>query len=129
MGAVALDADVIIGFLDPSDAQHSRAVTALRPWLSGDQVMIAGATVYSEVLVRPLQRGLEAHVEAFFDAARITIVPVDRDIAREAARLRAKHVELRLPDALALATAARNDAELLTLDRRLAGIVSAESSR
>jgi len=39
MGSVALDADVLIGFLDPSDAQHDRAVTELRSRITaGDRL-------------------------------------------------------------------------------------------
>lgn len=57
MAPVALDADVLIAFLDASDAQHESAVDALRPRLaSGEQLLIA-ASVYAEILVRPLQRG------------------------------------------------------------------------
>lgn len=119
MAAVALDADVIIGFLDPEDAQHERAVAALRPWLAREHARLVAATVLSEVLVRPLRTGAVDRVEAFLDAAGARIVPIDAQIARRAAGLRARHRSLRLPDALSLATALVHGAELLSLDRRL----------
>lgn len=119
MARVALDADLLIAFLDPGDAQHERAVKALSPRLiAGDELLI-GATVYAEVIVRPLQQGTAATVDGFLDAAGVRFVIIDRAIARRAAELRAKHAALRLPDAMSLATALVSDADLLTLDKKL----------
>jgi predicted nucleic acid-binding protein len=118
MARVALDADVVIAFLDPGDDRHARAVAELRPRLvAGDQLLVS-ATVYAETLVRPLQQGTDAIVDAFLDRAGVTVAPVDRAIARRAASLRARHSSLRLPDALSLATAQSVDATLLTLDKK-----------
>lgn len=119
MGAVTLDADVIIGVLEPTDAQHSRAVAALQPWLAPENLLFVPASVYSEILVRPIQRDVVATVDAFIQDANIQVVAIDRAIARRAAELRAAHPALRLPDALAVATALRHGTELLTLDERL----------
>jgi predicted nucleic acid-binding protein len=124
MADVALAADVVIAFLDPADAQHDRAVEALRPHLAAGSRLLLAASVYAEILVRPMQRGSDAAVDAFVDGIAARIVAVDRDIARRAAELRARHRSLRLPDALSLATALAASAELLTLDlglRRIAG--------
>jgi predicted nucleic acid-binding protein len=116
---VALDADVVIAFLDPGDDQHATAVSELRPRLvAGDQLLVA-ATVYAETIVRPLQQGTDATVDEFFDAAGIAVIPIDRAIARRAAALRAEHQSLRLPDAMSLATAIATDSALLTLDKKL----------
>jgi predicted nucleic acid-binding protein len=126
MARVALDADVVIAFLDPSDAQHQRAVELLGEHLaSGDDTLIA-ATVYAEVIVRPLQNGTDATVDEFLAAIGAHLVAVDQALARRAAELRARHAALRLPDAISLATALAGAAELLTLDRGLA--VSSPSS-
>lgn len=126
MARVAVDADVVIGFLDPSDAQHDQAVGLLAAHLAtGDDVLIA-ATVYAEVIVRPLQHGTDDKVDEFLTAIDAHVVDVDRALARRAAQLRARHSALRLPDALALATALTADAELLTLDRGLQRIVDRE---
>jgi predicted nucleic acid-binding protein len=116
---VALDADLLIAFLDPGDAQHDRAVRELRRRLTSGEELLVGATVYAEVIVRPLQQGTDATVDGFLDAAGVRLVPTDRTIARRAARLRADNASLRLPDAISLATALVNHATLLTLDKKL----------
>ncbi len=126
MGALALDADVLIGFLDSSDAHHDRAVSELRPRIAaGDRILIS-ASVYAEVLVRPLRAGTDATVDDFLDAVRAEVVPVDRSIARRAAQLRASHNNLRLPDAFSLATALIFAVELLTLDEALRRVAERE---
>ena len=117
---------MLIAFLDASDAQHATAVDALRPRLGTGQGLLIAASVYAEILVRPLQRGSADAVEAFIDAISATIVPVDRVIARRAAQLRGTHRGLRLPDAISLATALVAGAEYVTLDRRLGKIADVE---
>jgi predicted nucleic acid-binding protein len=61
----------------------------------------------------------DATLDQFFDAAGISIVPIDRSIARRAAILRGEHHSLRLPDAMSLAAAIVTDSNLLTLDKKL----------
>ncbi len=119
MARVALDADIVVAFLDPEDDQHATAVAELRPRLAAGDELLAAATVYAESIVRPLQQGTDAIVDEFFDAAGIAIVPIDRAVARRAAVLRAEHQSLRLPDAMSLATAIVTQSELLTLDKKL----------
>ena len=128
MASVALDADVLIAFLDASDAQHETAVELLRPRLATGQPILIAASVYAEILVHPLQRGSDHAVDAFIDAISATIVPIDRVIARRAAHLRGAHRALRLPDAISLATALVVGAEYVTLDRRLGKIAKVERS-
>jgi predicted nucleic acid-binding protein len=116
---VVLDADIVIAFLDPGDDQHAVAIAELRPRLAaGDELLIA-ATDYAETMVRPLQQETDATVEEFFDAVGISIVPIDRSIARRAAILRGEHHSLRLPDAMSLAAAIVTESTLLTLDKKL----------
>ena len=119
MARVALDADIVIAFLDPGDDQHAAAVAQLRPRLAAGDELLIGATVYAETIVRPLQQGTDATVEQFLDSAAIAVVPIDRAIARGAAALRAEHASLRLPDAMSLATAIATGSTLLTLDKKL----------
>jgi predicted nucleic acid-binding protein len=126
VGSVALDADVLIGFLNSDDPHHAAAraliVTAER---DGDRLVMA-ASVYAEALVGPLRAGRGEVVDRFLAAFAVEVVPVDRDLAGEAARLRARHRTLRLPDAMALAAGRLAKAELKTFDRRLARIAAAE---
>jgi predicted nucleic acid-binding protein len=123
---LALDADLIIAFLDAADDQHARAIDELRPRLAAGEQILVAASVYAEVMVRPTQRGSDAKVDEFLEAMSATIVAIDRPIARRAAQLRARHRSLRLPDALSLATALASGAELLTLDQRLKRIAGRE---
>jgi len=125
---VVIDADVIIAFLDAGDDQHERAIAALRDHLDSDAHLIVAASVYAEVLVRPMQRGLADVVDEFLAATGIDVVPVDRSAARLAAQLRARHRSLRLPDALALAVALTADADLLTFDEHLRRVAARERS-
>lgn len=125
MGAVALDASVIIAFLYTPDAQHHAARAALAPWLVPGHSVLVPASVYSEILVGPLRVGAEDIVDRFLGETGSEIVPVDRSIARRAANLRARHSSLRLPDALVLATTHEHAATLLTLDQKLQRIASA----
>lgn len=117
MGAVALDASVAIGFLDPADAHHERAVASLRE-TDRDELLIA-ASAYSETLIWPLAKGHAALVEEFIDGLRVEVVPLSREIARGASELRAEHSALCLGDAIVLATARHREAALLTFDERL----------
>jgi predicted nucleic acid-binding protein len=116
---VALDADIVIAFLDPGHDQHATAVAELRPRLTAGDELLVAATVYAETLVHPLQRGTDGTVEEFFDAAGISIVPIDRAVARRAAELRAAHQSLRFPDATSRATALATGSALITLDTKL----------
>ena len=127
MAQVALDADVVIGFLDPGDDQHERAVQEVRSRLAAGNDILIGASVYAEVIVRPMQTGTGDYVDEFLDTIGVTVVPVDRAVARRAAQLRAAHRGLRLPDALSLATALTSGSELLTLDRVLRRIAEREA--
>jgi predicted nucleic acid-binding protein len=125
---VALDADVVIAFLDAADDQHERAVSALRPHLSAGDELVLSASVYAEVMVRPLERGSAGKVDEFLDAISATVVAIDRSTARLAAALRMRHRALRLPDALSLAAAIAARADLLTLDQRLAQVAAQEAA-
>jgi predicted nucleic acid-binding protein len=125
---VALDADLIIAFLDAADDQHGRAIDELRPHLAAVEQIIVAASVYAEVMVRPTQRGTPAKVDEFLEAIGATVVAIDRAVARRAAQLRADHRSMRLPDALSLATALATGSQLLTLDQRLRRIATREAS-
>lgn len=128
MARVALDAGVVIAFLDAGDDQHQRAVDLLRPRLAAGEEILIGASVYAELMVRPLARGTGGRVDEFIDAIGATVLAVDRELARRAADLRARHRSLRLPDALSLATALMAGADLVTLDQRLRRVARSEEA-
>ena len=121
MGLTVVDAGILIGFLDASDAHHENARRALADASErGDEILIP-ASALVECLVGPARRGNEAVAIALEFVARfpIVVVPLDDAVAEAAARQRAKHGQrLRLPDALVVATAEVLDADvLITTDR------------
>jgi predicted nucleic acid-binding protein len=121
VGAVVLDASVILALLDPQDALHKAAVRTVREHRADGSRFLLPASVLAEVLVGVARLGEEA-----LDQRRNQIVaafgpPValDESVAVSAARLRATHRSLRLPDAIVLATAEVLDAQaVLTGDKR-----------
>jgi len=120
---IVLDASVVIAHLDPADALHARAVSALTA-VSGDDLVLP-ASALAETLVSPARRGRLADARAAIDALLIGIAPLTDTIAEGAAGLRAAHRTLRLPDALVLATGDHLDADgVLTADRKWARLSS-----
>ena len=120
MGLIVLDAGPLIAVLDAQDAHHAAAVAALREVEASGDRLIVPAAAYAECLVHPAKRGPSAMsaVDDYLNALPATIEPITGLIAREAARLRAKHGRrLRLPDALVVATALEVGADrILTTD-------------
>jgi predicted nucleic acid-binding protein len=121
MGLTALDAGVVIAGLDADDVRHAAAAAALAAAQHRGDAFVLPVSAYAEILVRPAARGIEVvtQVDAALDAMAVSIADADRDIARRAATLRARHSTLRLPDALVIATAIELGADhLLITDRR-----------
>lgn len=103
--------------LDDADAHHVAAIESIA--VRGDAELRIPASAYSEALVVPQRQGRLHEVKQ--DLARLELVvdAVGIDAAERAARLRAAHASLRLPDALVIAHADVVDAdELLTTDAR-----------
>lgn len=121
MGLIHLDAGVLIGFLDASDAHHPTSRAALADALQHSDHLALAASVLAASLVGPARRGEPAvqAVRNLVDRLPISIIPLDVEIATTAARLRAAHRALRLPDALVIATAIEQAADrLITTDRK-----------
>lgn len=121
MGTVVVDASIILGVLDPQDSHHSGSIQALRSARSRGHQVLLPASAFAEVLVGATRLGAEAirTTEAFVDSLVDVVYPIDRDVARVAAALRATHKSLRLPDALALAVGRVTEASsILTADVR-----------
>jgi predicted nucleic acid-binding protein len=121
VGLIHLDAGVLIGFLDASDVHHPAARRLLAEAVdAGDRLAMASSAL-AESLVGPARRG-DAEirtVRSLVDRLPIGIVPLDIEIATTAARLRAAHRPLRLPDAIVIATAVADGAnQLVTTDRK-----------
>lgn len=121
MGTVVVDASVVIAFLNPDDSLHEVAVRAVRQSRAQQDRMILPATALAEILVDAARLG-EAAVqttERFINEIVDDVRDIDRPVARAAARYRARHGGLRLPDALVIAVGSVMNAEsVLTADRR-----------
>jgi predicted nucleic acid-binding protein len=117
VATVVLDADVVISFLEPTDALHERSIEEVRPWLSMEHRRLLPTVAYAEALVHPLQQDAAQIVEDFVDGG-FELVAVDRPIARRAAEIRARF-GIDLVDAVVIATAVEHGAELVTFDARM----------
>ncbi len=122
MALTVLDAGIVIAILDAHDFHHEAAVAAVTIAIERGDDLVLAASAYAEVLVAPYRRGSAAveTVDAFLDALPATVEPATRIIAARAAELRARHgSQLRLPDALVVATAMTLGAErVITTDGR-----------
>jgi predicted nucleic acid-binding protein len=114
---VVLDASVVIAFLDRGDAHHLAAVEAVGR-TRGEELVVP-SSAFAEILVDPSRRGPDAvaFVKRFLMELGVRIEPLTAAIAERAAKIRAGHRSLRLPDALVLATADALGATALTCDR------------
>jgi predicted nucleic acid-binding protein len=105
VGLILLDSTVIVGFLDADDALHDASVARLRE-LAGAHPLAASVVSYAEVLTgAELGHHPTDSVIGFFDALVRDLIPVDRDVAQRASKIRGKRRSLPMPDALILATA------------------------
>jgi predicted nucleic acid-binding protein len=121
--SVVLDTSVLIALMSSTDALHDRARAAVEKWELNGAMFEMSAVSWAELSVGAVRRGDDgvAALTAFIDVSVDAIVPVDEQIGTFAARLRAKDLSLRLPDALVIATGLRSGADaLLTGDKRLA---------
>ncbi len=106
MGLTVLDADVLIGVMSKSDAQHRRARTLILTALTESSACVMSAITVAEIMVGPMARGDTEGESArrFIEGLRAEIVPLDADRARKAAAIRSR-TGLKLPDACVIAAA------------------------
>ena len=115
---IVVDTSIVIAFREPADAHHAQAVAAFTRHHQVDELVLP-ASAYAEALVGPFRRGPAsvASFDRFIADLAVRVEPLTREIARQAAHLRSRHVSLRLPDALILTTADVLDAAaVLTAD-------------
>jgi predicted nucleic acid-binding protein len=124
MGAIVVDASIVIGHFDARDAHHPAIERELaEAWARGDDYVLP-ASVLAESMVGRFRREPATAQERrdttiqLFGDVRV----VDEGVAIEAARLRADRPGLRLPDALVIATGIVDDAAVLTCDARWAAV-------
>jgi predicted nucleic acid-binding protein len=126
--ALILDASVLIGLLDTTDAHHGRSVDEVEVADRAGRQLLIPASAYSETLVAFARAGRTRDAREAVAAMGIAIMPLTETIAERAAELRALHERLRLPDAIVLATAQEQGGELLSYDRRLSQLADMQGN-
>jgi predicted nucleic acid-binding protein len=105
---ILLDTTLLAAFLDATEATHPVARHVLTDLVRpGRNPAIVSMISVMEILVRPLRRSPPGHytvLDFLRDHPNLDAVPLDLQMAQDAAWLRAEH-RFRPPDALVLATA------------------------
>lgn len=111
MGLALLDTSVVIAALNREDALHRGASDAILAARDRHALAISTMT-YAEMLVGPLRVGRRAVevVERF--ASQVRLLDITPEVARTAAELRVRR-NLRLPDAVIVATGMRHRADVI----------------
>jgi predicted nucleic acid-binding protein len=123
---IVIDADVLIGALDASDAHHSVTRRFFNACRKRDEGVAISVVNLSEVLVAPaadpqnLRRARLA-----ISALGVEVRQPSESVGVEAARLRRAH-PISLPDAYCLATARQARASLVSFDARVVRAAEAE---
>lgn len=116
---LVLDANVVIGALDATDAHHREARRLFMRWQHDQETRLISVVNLSEVLVAPSADA--ARLRAAREAIAALGIAVHRPteaIGVEAARLRAEH-PISLADAYCLATARHAGARPISFDRKV----------
>lgn len=120
---IILDAYVLIAFLDESDTHHDRAVDLLeRRFFDG---FAASVLTVAEALFHPARVDRDTEARDALAAIGVRILPIEASDAPLLAHVR-NNSRVRMPDAVALHTAASTGSELATFDESL--IAAAESA-
>jgi predicted nucleic acid-binding protein len=126
VGALILDASVLMGLLDSADAHHESAVSDVERADQAGRPLFAPASAYAEALVAFARADRTDEARDAIAAMGITIAPLTAAMAERAAAVRAQHKDLRLPHAIVLACAEELEADLLSYDERLRQVLSTE---
>jgi predicted nucleic acid-binding protein len=119
VGALILDASVLMGLLDSADAHHERAIGDVERADQAGRPLFVPASAYAEALVAFARADRSDEAQDAIAAMGITIAPLTAAMGERAAALRARHRDMRLPEAIVLACAEELEADLLSYDRRL----------
>ena len=118
-GVVVLDAGALIALFDSKDSHHEWALKMFVD-TAGDELVMSSLT-YAEVLVRPLREGRADLFESSVGGLGISLASIEATDARPLAALRTE-TNLKMPDAVVLATAIHNDSHIATTDAGLAKV-------
>jgi predicted nucleic acid-binding protein len=126
---VVLDADVVIGALDRTDAHHAAVRRLFRAWQRDGTPRVVSLVNLTEVLIAPASEPARLRTaRAAIAALGIAVHAPTEAIAVDAARLRGRH-PISLPDAYAVATARHLDGRLVTFDGKVSKAAGREGLR
>ena len=120
---MGLDTGPLIYYIEEHPTFLPRVAPFFEAAERGEFRVVTSLVTLIEVLVHPLREGQQDLAQQYRDvlllSANLTPVPLDEQIAEQAAELRARH-KLRTPDAIQVATALRSGAAwFLTSDADL----------
>jgi toxin FitB len=115
MELTVIDAGVLIGFLDESDAHHDTSIREFESARRRGEIAIP-ASALAESMVAPARHGDASldSVREFVERLPLGVMQLDAEVAIIAAQVRAQFgPRLKLPDALVIATAINWEADVL----------------
>lgn len=115
---IVLDASVLIGYLDATDAHHERAVALLTREVEED--LAANILTVAEILVAPTRSGQHGKVLDILDDLAVETLgfPIPAGAPVALAQLRAG-TQLKMPDCCVLLSARDQKARLASFDERV----------
>lgn len=119
---IALDTNIFVYAYERSDVLGQRAKVLLKKIIQSNHKVFLSVLVLEEFLVKIYKKGLQKDLDQYegllTGGGIFTVVDVDKQIARSAAKLRAEYSSLRAPDAIHLASAIEAGAKVFfTTDR------------
>ncbi len=120
---IFLDTAPLIYFLDADINYAEKVEKIFERIIKHKSLMVTSAITYTEYLTFPYRTGNTEKVNVFFEFlsdCNIQIFPIDINIAKKAALIRAKYKDFKTMDCLQLATACLLQCDLfLTNDKQL----------
>ena len=120
---IFLDTTPIIYFLDVDVNYAEKVENLFSDFLEAESQMITSAITCTEYLTYPYRTGNTEKIDAFYEFMAdcdIPMCPIDVDIAKKAAQIRAEYKDFKTMDCLQLATACVQECDLfLTNDKQL----------
>lgn len=114
---VAFDTAPLIYYIEENPAYLPLVDELFDTIDSGASTGITSVLTLQEVLVKPLREGMQdiadQYREVLKNSINITLANIDETVCENAANLRAKYKWLRTPDALQVATALTNNADVI----------------
>ena len=112
---LGFDTNALIYLLEQVPPYHQWLHGVFESIQAGDRTAVVSVMCEAEMRVQPLRmgnRGMSGKQELTLAHPSVLVVPVDRDIARKGAEIRAE-LDLKLPDALIVATAVIHNCDAL----------------